>query len=765
MRSNWRRIKFENMTVVSENKHGTGKPGIRRRMAPRLTIGVKFVSFVVLVTLLAGGIVGMVTINASRDSLRQEVLRDNLGRADLAAEFASNYVKVIQANLLSFAARSDIVQAVLDNQPERVQLELTQFAENQMVIASAGFYDEKGIQRVLSQTGANTIGQSFADRDYFLEPAKTLQPYLGVAVKSRATGLLVAPYGVPIVDAQGKFRGVISAGISLSTLSDAIVNIEYGTDTRASMIDIRNGGLIIADIDPNLLMTPVSEKNEAVSRALAGERGTIETAGSAGELDLVGFAPVPDLPWGIFVSTPSKTALAIVNTLTQNASLYTGLIILLAAIFGVILMLGVSRPLSKLIEGTKEIGRGNLDYNVAIASRDEIGDLSRAFGDMTEKLKNTLVSRDELVKEATERKKAEETLRETNEYLENLFNYANAPIIVWDTQFKITRFNHAFESLTGRNAREVIGQPIEILFPPALAGRSMELIRETMRGKRWESVDIAVLHLDGTIRIILWNSATILAKDGETPISTIAQGQDITGRKHAEEIIARSNMELQQFAQIISHDLQEPLRTIGSYLQLLERRYKDKLDKDAEEFIGFAVEGAKRMQDMIGGLLEYSRVETRGKQFVPVKCEEVLQAVIDNLQMTIADSGAQITHESLPVVTGDFNQLTQLFQNLIINGIKFRKLEQPRVHISALLEDREWVFTIRDNGIGIEPKYFDRLFRIFQRLHLREEYPGTGMGLAICKRIVERHGGRIWIESEFGKGSTFHFAIPIKGEG
>lgn len=754
----------ESMRGISEKPKGTGKSVIRRKMAPRLTIGVKFVSLVVLVALLAGAVVGWVTINTSRDSLRKQILNQNLSQAVLTSDFASNYIAVVQAHIKVFAARPDVRQAVLANKPEDLQTTLTNFVEIQTALAGVAFYDGKGIQRVYSQPGATTIGQSFADRDYFQQAAITLKPYQGTAVKSRASGLMTSAYGVPILDDTGQFLGVLSGGISLSKLSDAIVNNNFGTDTRASIIDFRNGGVVIADRDPQLLISPVSMENDAIKRLLTGQSGAIETNNGAGEMELTGFAPVPDLPWGVIVVTPSKSALAIVNTMTQNASLYTILVILFAVIIGIILMLGISRPLRRLIEGTKEIGRGNLDYNVAVTSRDEIGDLSRAFGDMTKKLKHTLVSRDDLVTEVAEREKAEERLRETNEYLENLFNHANAPIIVWDTQFKITRFNYAFESLTGRNAIEVIGQPIEILFPPALAGRSMELIRETMGGKRWESVEIEILNIDGTVRTVLWNSATILAKDGKTPISTIAQGQDITDRKHAEETIARSNMELQQFAQIISHDLQEPLRTIGSYLQLIERRYKDKLDKDAEEFIGFAVDGAKRMQAMIGGLLEYSRVETRGKQFVQVKCEEVLQAVIDNLQMTIADSGAQLTHESLPVVTGDFNQLTQLFQNLIINGIKFRKLEQPHVHISALLKDREWVFAIHDDGIGIEPKYFDRLFRIFQRLHLREEYPGTGMGLAICKRIVERHGGRIWIESEFGKGSTFYFTIPIKGE-
>jgi PAS domain S-box-containing protein len=357
----------------------------------------------------------------------------------------------------------------------------------------------------------------------------------------------------------------------------------------------------------------------------------------------------------------------------------------------------------------------------------------------------------------TERKGIEKELRINNQAVES----AQSGIAISDLAGNLIYVNPAFLKIWDYDQKqEVLGKPAVKFWQ--MEEKAAMVVQVLQEGKTWLG-EMNARRKDGALLIVEVGASTVVDPSGQQ-IGFMASFTDITERKHTEEVIARSNMELQQFAQIISHDLQEPLRTISSYLQLLERRYKDKLDKDADEFIGFAVEGSKRMQDMIGGLLEYSRVETRGKQFVPVKCEDVLQSVIDNLQMTISDSGAQVTHDVLPVVNGDFNQLAQLFQNLIINGIKFRGLEQPHLHISALFKDREWVFSIRDNGIGIESKYFDRLFRIFQRLHFREEYPGTGMGLAICKRIVERHGGRIWLESESGKGSTFYFAIPIKGE-
>ncbi|MFA4985922.1 MAG: PAS domain S-box protein [Candidatus Brocadiia bacterium] len=367
----------------------------------------------------------------------------------------------------------------------------------------------------------------------------------------------------------------------------------------------------------------------------------------------------------------------------------------------------------------------------------------------------------------TQRKQAEDALRETNEYLENLFNYANAPIIVWDPRFRITRFNRAFESLTGRSAAEVIGQSIEILFPPEEVQTSMDLIRRTLTGEHWETVEIGILHLDGSVRTVIWNSASVCAADGTSPVATIAQGQDITERKVAEERLkrtlaelSRSNKELEQFAYVASHDLQEPLRMVSSFTQLLAERYKDQLDEKARKYINYAVDGAVRMQRLIIDLLAYSRVGTRGKPLVPTDSHAILGEAIRDLAAAIEENRAIITNDDLPTVISDGTQLEQVFQNLLANAIKFHGNEQPRIHVSARDERHEWVFSVKDNGIGIEKQHAARVFEIFQRLHNRQEYPGTGIGLAVCKRIVERHGGRIWFESEPGSGTTFFFTVP-----
>ena len=230
--------------------------------------------------------------------------------------------------------------------------------------------------------------------------------------------------------------------------------------------------------------------------------------------------------------------------------------------------------------------------------------------------------------------------------------------------------------------------------------------------------------------------------------------------KRTEEL-TRSNVELDQFASVVSHDLQEPLRMIKAYVHLLQTQYRGKLDKDADEFIGFAVDGAKRMQGLINDLLTYSRVGTRGKEFTATDCNVVLARTLLNLKMAIDESGAKITQDELPAVVGDEFQLGQLFQNLIGNAIKYCSQRPPEIHVGCESDGEMWRFAIKDNGIGIDPEYSERIFVIFQRLHTRQEYPGTGIGLAICKKIVERHRGEIWVESEPGKGSTFYFTLPI----
>jgi PAS domain S-box-containing protein len=274
------------------------------------------------------------------------------------------------------------------------------------------------------------------------------------------------------------------------------------------------------------------------------------------------------------------------------------------------------------------------------------------------------------------------------------------------------------------------------------------------------------LHADG--RVIWCEIAIALVRDVYgAPQYEVALFDDITDRKRAEaalreahEELKRSNAELEQFAYVASHDLQEPLRMVASYTQLLERRYEAKLDGDAREFMAYIVDGASRMKQLIEDLLAYSRVGTKGGEFTLVSAEAAVRRALFNLRAAIEEAGAAVTYDPMPTLPADEVQLGQLLQNLIGNALKFRSNSVPRIHIGVEELGQEWQFEVRDNGIGIEPQYYARIFMVFQRLHNKGEYPGTGIGLAICKKVVERHGGRIWVESRLGEGSSFFFTLP-----
>jgi PAS domain S-box-containing protein len=379
-----------------------------------------------------------------------------------------------------------------------------------------------------------------------------------------------------------------------------------------------------------------------------------------------------------------------------------------------------------------------------------------------------------VVRDITERKKAEDELRTKEALLSEsqhiaqlgsweLTEQAGTSVLVWTPEtYRIFGVSPDTFVLT---AETFVG-----LIHPDDRAAMQAWIGACLAGLGPPDLEYRFSLQDGSVRYIN-GRGHIVQQDAEKKlVRVVGVVQDITKRKLAEVALlqrtaelARSNTELVQFAYVASHDLQEPLRMVSSYVQLLARRYSGKLDSDADEFIAFAVDGAKRMQNMINDLLAFSRVTTKGHEFKPVEADTALKLALANLKVAIEESQASVTFDPLPVVNADSAQLTQLFQNLIGNAIKFRRKEPPQVHVSVEKRAKDWEFSVRDNGIGIEPQHLERIFVIFQRLHTAAQFPGTGIGLAICKKIAERHGGNLWVSSQPGVGSTFHFTIPIKG--
>jgi len=332
----------------------------------------------------------------------------------------------------------------------------------------------------------------------------------------------------------------------------------------------------------------------------------------------------------------------------------------------------------------------------------------------------------------------------------------------------ILSWNPGAESMFGYAAGEVIGQSISRLLAEGVVDEWPVMVEKIKRGERIEHHETVIRRKDGRLLNVSVSISPLVDSAGKV-MGAAGIARDITERKraaallkrHAEEL-ARSNAELEQFAYVASHDLQEPLRMVASFLELLAERYKGRLDERADKYINYAVDGAARMKTLIDGLLRYSRVTTQARRLEEMGARAALDEATANLGRAIEENGAVVTHDDLPTVLADPTQFVQLFQNLIGNALKFCD-GTPRVHVAAERTGDEWVFSVRDNGIGIAPEYRERIFQIFQRLHGRDKYPGTGMGLAICKRVVERHGGRIWVESRPGQGSTFLFTLPVIG--
>jgi PAS domain S-box-containing protein len=373
-----------------------------------------------------------------------------------------------------------------------------------------------------------------------------------------------------------------------------------------------------------------------------------------------------------------------------------------------------------------------------------------------------LVGFSEISRDITERKESEAKYR-------GLLEAAPDAMVVVSEAGKIVLLNVQAEQQFGYRRDELLGQDVTEIIPTGFAERlkadALRTTEETTTQQIGTGIELSARRKDGSEFPVEVMLSPLESSQG---ILVTAAIRDITDRKRDQGRLLqtvgelkRSNDELEHFAYVASHDLQEPLRMVASFTELLAKRYKGRLDADADDFIAYAVDGTNRMQRLINDLLAYSRAGASTDPPRRISSEAALRSALTNLQATIVESAAVVTHDSLPLVTMDDTQLTQVFQNLIGNAVKYRGTAAPRIHISAVsTTGTEWVFSVRDNGLGIEPQYFEKIFVLFQRLHGRGEFAGTGIGLAICKKMLERLGGRIWVESEASNGSTFHFAIP-----
>lgn len=376
--------------------------------------------------------------------------------------------------------------------------------------------------------------------------------------------------------------------------------------------------------------------------------------------------------------------------------------------------------------------------------------------------------------DATDYRRTERTLRRERDKAQQYLDIAGVILVVIEADQTLSLINRKGCEVLGVTEQEALGANwFDHFVPP----RCREQVRETfvrlMAGEvePVERYENPVLSRHGEERLIAWHNTVLRDRDGAVT-ATLSSGEDITEMRRTEEQLRhtvgeleRSNADLEQFAYVVSHDLQEPLVVISGYAQLLARRYRESLEPEAQDYLSRVVGGVARMEDLIQDVLAYARLGTAQQPHYPVDCNKVLEDVRGRLRHSIEASGAELTAEPLPTVRGDAAQLGQLFQNLLSNALKFHGEAPPRVRVGAWREGEAWHFAVRDNGIGFSSEEAERIFAMCQRLHKASEVPGTGVGLAICKRVVERHGGEIWAESEPGQGSTFHFTLPAMPDG
>lgn len=768
-------------------------------MKLRLTITTKLTLVFVLFAVVLVAVVGTASYQNGRAALEQAAVSDLLSTALEKQNALDRWVAEGKSDITTLATNPAVAKHL---QAHRLQPETAEVrADHDEILAYLGQWAgqdkhflsfmviDPDTAQVITSTDAIEEGKFKEDRPYFIGGKTDVYVQnIYYSVTLRAPAMTVS---TPVRAADGTLLGVLAGRMNLTEMN-TIINLKTGLHQSDDAFLVNTSNLFVTQ--PRLVPDPAVLQRgihtEAVNRCLATHAdGVIAADDYRGVPSLIVYRWLPERDLCLIVKMDQAEAY-VSSRAFGTTTFFVGALAMLGAIaIAFALARSITRPIMELQGAVARYGQGDLDLRLPKFSNDEIGVLAREFvgmtSSLTEKDKQLRAYAQDLEKRVEERTVAlqeKEHLLSESQRIAHIGSWEadlTTGKVIWsDEMFRI--YDVAPQSFVPA------ADSLIILLHPEDREAMGRWIGAAISGEKQKAIDVRVITRDGGIRFIRGDGEIIFDQSGR-PVRAVGTAQDITERKRTEEALAkyagelaRSNSELEQFAYVASHDLQEPLRMVTSYLQLIERRYKSKLDSDADEFIAFAVDGASRMKTLIADLLAYSRVSRRGSEFEPVEMDLVLDHVLTDLQIAIGESQAVITHDPLPDVFADKTQIGLVLMNLIGNAIKFCGRETPRVHISATRQiadgesqiapglpsairhspSAEWCFSIRDNGIGIDPQFFERIFIIFQRLHTRTEYPGTGMGLAICKKIIERHGGRIWVESQADTGSTFYFTLP-----
>ena len=651
---------------------------------------------------------------------------------------------------------SKLNQADEDEDRSRIRRVIGDAAESIDQIRKITIFDAAGKFVASSTAGDESVLEHTAESNRIER--------IGVDESGGLTMNLVGPLML-----EGEQIGVIAMTLSGEELLAVAATYDGLGETGETLLAVRDedgraryiapGRFSIAN--KNLLNTITESADAPIIMALNRDETVVADAIDYRGQDVLAVTRYIDLAdLGLEVKVDRNEALAPAYKLGSLTLLSIALTLALVIVIALALARTILKPVDELTKSAHVIESGNYDHRVEVHGKDEISELGDAFNLMAQQL--TLANRtlEEKVRRRTQQ------LQTTKDRFELAVRGSAAGIWDWDLSSNEVYFSDRFKELLGYRPDELENKfdAWESRLHPdereEVVGAMHDHLEGGQNGDSEQIFDREYrLQLrDGHFR---WFHARGMAfhDDKGKPRRMSGSITDINERRQYEDKLRQSIRELEQFAYVASHDLREPLRMVASYVKLLERRYADKLDDSAKEFINFAVDGANRMQRLIEDLLTYSCVGSKPQELEPLHAEEALTDAIQNLQEAIKEADAKVTYDPLPIVSGDQTQLIQLFQNLVANAIKFRGDKQPEVHVTVEPDHGQWRFSVIDNGIGIKKDYQDRIFKIFQRLHSREEYDGTGIGLAVVNKIVERHHGKIWVNSTPGEGATFSFTL------
>jgi PAS domain S-box-containing protein len=718
------------------------------KLTPRLTLIIIAYASALLIG------VGLMVYDSGRNALRETTISELQATALEKEASLDKWVQDKQADMGVLATDPTTILAaynLLKSTPNTLEAEL---AHDDLVnklkphLSRNDFLELSLLDpvsgKVLASTNPIEEGKFKEDRSYYVN-GKTV-PFVQNLYYSIALQSIAMTASAPLKTRQGELVGVLAGRLNLGEMNE-IIGRRTGLHQTDDAYLVNGSSLFVTQ--PRFLKNPAvlqrTVRTTAEDRCLEQQNGVIEANDYRNVPAFIVYRWLADRDLCLVVKMDQTEAYRPIRAFGGTIAAISAFALLAAAALAFALARSLTRPILALQNGAARFGRGELDVRLDDSAGDELGQLAGEFNKMAEAL----------VEQQTHlRRRAEQ-----------FFNLSPDLLCTVNSTGRIQDLNPAWDMTLGYAREELKGRLLSNLVHPDDWTATQSMLQQILEqgSGRFEN---RCRHKRGHYRWLAW----VVVSSSQDQL-LYAAARDITERRLAEERmrqqtdeLERSNRELQEFAYVTSHDLQEPLQMVANHVQLLSRRYRGRLDQDADEFIDFALEGTNRLQSLIVDLLTYSKVGTSGQKFAPVEMESIFTRVMETYRPIIEDCRGEITHDVLPVVMGDDEQMVQLLQNLVDNSIKFRSKEPPHIHIGARQLSERWLFFVRDNGIGIDPQYTERVFVIFQRLHSRDDYPGTGIGLAICRKIIERHGGHIWVDSEPGKGATFYFTLqPVEG--